>query len=259
MNITLGLRMAFHARFTIKIVCLTMLIMTGMSFYIPYANANGLLNPRNLADYAGPEYNFDYFKDMSIAEFKLMMTEEEVRETVKREGWSGGWVDNNIPPPETIETTGYTFKKGTDQIISLYRYKTADDDSYKIYAIEFAKKFPANQNMDILVQRLLEKYGEPTNIKRDGANIVFEYSPDNKMSGVRDCQSISQQKQPKCFLYVTWLKGPRMTIKISRKGLEMVLENENEALTSQTTINARKGIFVEQMKKRAAENFNLDF
>ncbi|MDY0028970.1 MAG: hypothetical protein RBR86_03405 [Pseudobdellovibrionaceae bacterium] len=243
---------------TKKMLYLTVLTAISLIIFCSPSIANGL-NLRNIGNYAGPEYNFDYFNDMSIADFKLMMTEAEVREIIKRDGWTGGWVDTPVSPPETIETTGYTFKKGLDQAISLYRYKTADDDSYKIYAIEFAKKFPASQDMSIITQRLFERYGEPTNIKRDGVNIVFEYSPDNKMSGVRDCQTVSQQKQPKCFLYVSWLKGPRMTIKIGNKGLEMVLENENEALTSQTTLNARKGIFVEQLKKREAENFNLDF
>ncbi|MCB1559210.1 MAG: hypothetical protein KDJ50_09845 [Alphaproteobacteria bacterium] len=226
---------------------------------ISQANASPDLRSGHFANYLGPEYKQGYFEDATIADFHLLMTADDAIKILSENGWRGGWLENNTPEPETIETFGHAFRRGADTTISLYRYKTSDTKETKIYAIEYTQKFDRIQDIDILAQKIMDKYGDPTNITREGMYTVFLYSQDNKMMNMKDCASAYKQNQPKCFLYTTWLKSPKLTAKISPKSIELTLENEGEALLHQEIINARKGSFIEHQRKEESENLEMGF
>ncbi|HRK98676.1 MAG: hypothetical protein KDJ26_07420 [Alphaproteobacteria bacterium] len=223
------------------------------------ANARGYSNPFNSHKTDGPEYKNKFFEVLSIADFKLHMPEEEAISIIAKDGWTGGWSRSGSIPPETIETTGFPFKQGKDDSITLYRYRTFDTNILKIYAIEYTRKFDQNQNVQTLTTKLIEKYGEPTNTELSNLKVVLQYSPDNKMKYNQNCISEYQRNQIQCLSYVNWLKGPKFTITVLPRSIEMVLEDEGEALNHQTNIRTRQNIDLNTLEKDTSEGIDLDF
>ncbi len=207
--------------------------------------------------FAGPEYNQKFFDQLSISDFKLYMPSTDAEKIVTRDGWKGGW--DNAPLPETIETVGYPFKQGKDTTITLYRYRRSDDDTFRIYALEFVKRFDQDQSVQILTQKLIEKYGEPTNAEISRQSTILQYSPDRTMRNNELCKTQYQMQKAQCMSYVAWAKGPKLTIKVTAKSIELTLEDQTEALNHQANIIARKNLGKMQSEQETTRELNLDF
>ncbi len=206
---------------------------------------------------SGPEYKQSFFDTLSISDFKLYMSSTEAEAIIKRDGWKGGW-DNAPELPETIETVGYPYTQGKDTSVDLYRYRRSDDGTFRIYAIEFIRRFDQDQSLSILTQKLIEKYGDPTNTEISKKLILLQYSPNRTMRDNERCKT-SQMKGPQCMAYVAWAKGPKFTIKITSRAIEMTLEDQTEALNHQSNILARKNLGKEILKRETTKELNLDF
>jgi len=142
--------------------------------------------------------------------------------------------------------------------VDLYRYRRSDDGTFRIYAIEFIRRFDQDQSLSILTQKLIEKYGDPTNTEISKKLILLQYSPNRTMRDNERCKT-SQMKGPQCMAYVAWAKGPKFTIKITSRAIEMTLEDQTEALNHQSNILARKNLGKEILKRETTKELNLDF
>ncbi|OIN87668.1 MAG: hypothetical protein AUJ12_00745 [Alphaproteobacteria bacterium CG1_02_46_17] len=207
---------------------------------------------------SGPEYKQSFFDTLSISDFKLYMSSTEAQTIIARDGWQGGW-DKAPELPDTIETIGYPYTQGKDTSVALYRYRRSDDGTFRIYAIEFIRRFDQDQSVQILTQKLIEKYGDPTNTEISKKLILLQYSPNRTMRDNDRCDSRSQMHKPQCMAYVAWAKGPKFTIKITSRAIEMTLEDQTEALNHQSNILARKNLGKEILKRETTKELNLDF
>lgn len=236
-------------------VCLLTIALTTVLATGPAISAN---RQKIMID-SGAEYKKGFFEQQTISDFKLGMTQEEAQEVVARDNWKGGWVSSGREPPETIEVGSAPFRQGTDTQITLFRYRTSDTNQIKIYAIEFIRKFDRDQSLEILTQKLLDKYGPPTNAEITPDEVILEYSPDKTMKNNRKCQLAYQEKLKECAGYIAWKKGPKFRIKVKLHAIEMTLEDQSDALLSQTSIIAKKNALKAQSARDASRDVNLDF
>lgn len=204
----------------------------------------------------GMEYKDSYFSNMSISGFKLDMLELEAWEVINKDGWKGGW-EKTPTPPATIETGTISFTRG-DETIALYRYRRSDDDSIHVYTIDLTVSFDKKQDLQVLSKKLIEKYGPPTNAEVTQSQVLFQYSPDKTMRDNNLCR-YGQQNKLKCAPYVSWLKGPKMTITIKPQSINIVLEDQSNALRHQANIEAKERIKNQAIDRDETKDLELNF
>lgn len=240
----------------LQISACVFLLCLGMSPVESQARGNFFSRSQSVA---GPEYNFKHFQTLSIAGFKLHMSTTEANEIIVKDQWKGGWLSSSATSPATIETTAYPFRKGTNNSITLYRYRRSDDNSLHIYAIDFEMGFDQDQDIKILTEKLIEKYGTPTNISTSGSDVILQYSPDNTMFENQECQYSYKRNPLDCKAYVNWKLGPKMTIQVSPKLIEINLEDQKEALIHKNNIETRERVYNNQQQQDTTEDIDLDF
>lgn len=203
----------------------------------------------------GQEYTGAYFDKLTLSDFRLGMTQQEAHAIIARDGWQGGWEEMN--GPETIEQGSIPFLKGRDSTVTLYRYRTADTNEIKIYTITYVKRFTQDQSLDILTAKLIEKYGAPTNLDIKPREIVLQYSPDKDMNENHRCERDSNRIE--CAKFIEWKTGPKLSISVTPRMIELTLEDQTEALRNRDVIKTKRNALENDIKREGSKQVDLDF
>ena len=192
---------------------------------------------------------------MDVDGFHLHMTEQEAKDNAAEKGWTGGW---NSELKGDREDYTQTFEQENKRI-TLFRYKTFDGQ-VKIYQIEFTRYYDDPQNGEVLAEKLIEKYGEPTTKSASATHASLQYLPNYHKSLSRTCMDISRMPDQKCIDYRARNVGSStMRISVQPDQINIVLDGLKEAGKEQDKLEEHRKELKDAETKKNSEGKSLDF
>jgi hypothetical protein len=201
----------------------------------------------------------------SVADLRIGMSAEDAERIVSGAAYEGRF-------PATIEERTSAQWVRFDRAAFLFRYIDAAGMT-RLWRIRFGQKFDVPQSIDVLRRKVIEKYGEPSEI--DGANgdLVYHtrYTLDHGMAGI--CHAGGS---PSCWdtamlgtkykqstemeaAYVAEVESPEMRVSINPTVMYVDLRSFGLATESERRRNGAAAAAIEKKRGENAKHLDLGF
>lgn len=185
----------------------------------------------------GPLYTAEQIYDMQVDGFYIHMTEEEAKALVAENGYKYGW-----RTPHTADTYassmsgGYNRFETDNRTLRMYRYNTMDGPT-KVYNIMFTRSYDEEINMDVMVDKLVEKYGEPTTVKHSYRDRKLRYLLDGYLEGEDVCPETSNMSFT--CMKAPYRRLPIVEITVTKKSVSINMKDVGTAIAETDKLKAR--------------------
>jgi hypothetical protein len=214
----------------------------------------------------GQIYSPEQILAFSVADLKIGIPAGDAERFVSEAGYEGGF-------PATIEekkTSGQWVK--FDRAVFLFRYIDAAGTT-RLWRIRFGQKFYVPQSIDLLRKKVIEKYGEPSEIDGTNGDLVYHTqfkldhgiartcyasgSPscwDTAMMGTKYRQSAEMEAA-----YVAEVESPEMRVSITPTTMYVDLRSFDLASDSERRRNQAAASAIEKKRIENAKHLDLGF
>lgn len=214
----------------------------------------------------GQLYSSEQILGFSVADLKIGMPAGDAERILSGAGYEGGF-------PATIEekkTSGQWAK--FDRAVFAFRYIDASGTT-RLWRIRFGQKFDVPQSIDLLRKKVIEKYGEPSEIDGTNGDLVYHthYKLDHGIarmcyvSGSPSCWSTAmmgtkyRQSAEMEAAYVAEVESPEMRVSIEPMTMYVDLRSFGLASDSEQRRIQDAASAVEKKRIENAKHLDLGF
>src|ERR1035437_10291541 len=214
---------------------------------------------------AGQIYSPEQITGLSVADLKIGMSAVDAEHIV-----SGAAYEGSLAATFEEKTAAQWIK--FDRALFLFRFIDAAGTT-RLWRIRFGQKFDVPQSIDVLKQKVIEKYGEPSEI--DGTNGDLVYHTPFKLdhgiakacyaSGSPTCWDTAmlgtKYRQPTEMeaAYVTEIESPEMRVSITPTTMYVDLRSFGLASESERRRNLSTAAAIEKKRVENAKHLDLGF
>jgi hypothetical protein len=214
---------------------------------------------------AGQIYSPEQITGLSVADLKIGMPAVEAEHIVSGAAYEGSFA-------ATIEEKTAAQWIKFDRAIFLFRFIDAAGTT-RLWRIRFGQKFDVPQSIDVLKQKVIQKYGEPSEIDGTNGDLVYHTTLKLDHGIARTCYASGS---PTCWdtamlgtkyrqatemeaAYVAEIESPEMRVSIAPTMMYVDLRSFGLASESERRRNQSAAAALEKKRVQNAKHLDLGF